>query len=442
MRRRDFLTAAGAGSLSLIFAPALKYLASGKRNNTKKNTTRTNIVFIMADDLGYGDLGCFGNPIVQSPNLDNLAMEGTVLTQCYSAGPVCMPTRVAFVSGYYPYRTGAKMSRNCTTPSLNLTFFPKLLRDAGYSTFVAGKWHISGFPNGIKEIGFNEWAICAPGGWCDYWDYTKHTHLENSSSGGKYSTDMITDETIAFIDRRKDNSFFAYVAYTAPHFPLQAPAEDIEDFKNTQGLADGAKIVYAMIKRMDAGIGRIIEKLKKENLYENTLIVFTSDNGPQFGEYKGLDQHRYNANLAKMKGYVAEGGIKVPGIIKWPENIKSSLSTFPHMIHTVDWFPTLCGIAGVKVPQTADIDGVDYLPALLGLSQPPNVKRFWAYNKTRPTDKSNAAFRQGPWKLHRPAIEKFNSWDTPADEPLPEDIPDYSPVQDRYGSLRTKRPGQ
>ena len=423
MLRRDFIKALSAATA--FAATGSLPLNSIAQSAQAQETKPPNIVFIMADDLGYGDIACFGNPIVKTPNIDKLALTGQCLTQHYSAGPVCMPSRVALLTGKYPYRSGSRMTKESRPPSLKVTSFPKLLSDAGYTNKAVGKWHAGNFPSGLKTIGFDDYAICAPGGWCDFWEYNIHKPSGKKPSKGYYSTDMITDESVKFIQENRDKPFFLYTAYTAPHFPLQARPEDLEEFKDIEGIAEGTAIVYAMIKRMDQGIGQIVQKLKDENLFDNTLIVFTSDNGPNFGSYKGLDQKRYNANLAESKSHVAEGGIKVPTIVHWPRSLKPVSQTYPHMMHLVDWFPTLLSIAGVQTQGKYDIDGTCYLSQLLENKENTGIKRYWSYNKTRPSNKSNCAMRQGPWKLYRPSIKEFNSWNTPADFPLPDRIPEY-----------------
>ncbi|ARN55779.1 sulfatase-like hydrolase/transferase [Sedimentisphaera salicampi] len=420
MKRRDFLKASAACGMGL----SLTGLAAGV-SAEKSAVSKPNIVFIMADDLGFGDLGCYGNPVVQSPNIDTFAQNSQTLTQYYSAGPVCKPTRVSFLTGKYPYKTGSRMTVDGRDPSLDVGFFPKILQQAGYTTKVAGKWHVGHFPGGMDIIGFDEWSVCAPGGWCDYWDYTIHTKGNTEPSNGKYSTDMITESGLEFIERNQDNPFFLYLAYTAPHFPLQAPEEDIDPFRDNSDLEEGTKVVYGMIKRMDHGIGQILAKLKAKGLYDNTMVVFTSDNGPRFGAYKGLSQERYNGHLAGQKSYTLEGGIKVPAIVHWPQKYNCPCSYYPYMMHTVDWFKTLLTVAGADIPQGTDIDGDCYVDYLLNCKKGDDTKRYWSFNNVRPTSKSNSAMRDGDWKLNRPAIESFKRWDQPADLPLPDDIPDY-----------------
>ncbi len=411
---------------SLSITACSTFLSSSILNAKPEQKNRPNIIMIMADDLGYGDLGFFGNDIVKTPNLDKLASESIVLTQHYAGGPVCMPTRVCFVTGKYPYRTGARMTKEGKEPSLkDNIFFPALLRDAGYATTAIGKWHMGNFNSkGIKTMGFDEWAICAPGGWCDFYDYTMHKNTENYPSESRYSTDVLTEEALDFIDRHKNDPFFLYLAYTAPHFPLQAPEEEIEPYKN-KGLTEGAEIVYAMITRMDKKIGEIIKDLKKKGLYDNSILVFSSDNGPRFGAYKDMDQTRFNHHLAGEKGLTTEGGIRIPAFIHWPEKFGKQSGTCSEVMHMADWFPTFINAAGIKMPKNIDIDGYNFIPVLQGKKSVSNFTRFWTYNKTRPTVKSNGAMRQGPWKLHRPTIKEFNSWDTPADFPMPEEVPDY-----------------
>lgn len=385
-----------------------------------------NIVFILADDLGYGDIGIFGNPLVETPNIDRMAARGTVLTQCYSAAPVCMPSRISIMTGKYDYRTGARMSVDNRRPHMDQPWLPGLLAQAGYASFIAGKLHIGVPPARLPEVGFDDWAICAPGGWSDFWEFPIHSPEGVRESVGLYSTDMITNETIRFIREHAGQPFLAFASYTAPHFPLQARDEDLERFAHLEDISEGARIVYAMVRRMDHGIGLILEALEEEGVLDNTLVVLTSDNGPELGGWQGIPQHRWNAELAGQKSNLHDGGIRVPGIIQWPASMADAApASWPHLFHGVDWHPTLLGAAGVPVPADQGIDGEDLLPALLGREPHPDSPRFWSYNKARLTDQSNAVLREGPWKLHRGEIRELNQWGMPPDTPYPDEIPPY-----------------
>ncbi len=381
-----------------------------------------NIVFILADDLGYGDLEISGNPIIKTPNIGRLASRSVNCTNAYAAGPVCMPSRISILTGKYDYRTGARMSVASKFPGLDQPWLPGLLKDAGYATAAIGKWHMGNFPSGMRKIGFQTWAITAEGGWCDYWDYTiKRPNLVKEPSQGRYGTDLLTDEAVKFITEPRKRPFFLYLAYTAPHFPLEAPEEEIKPFQDL-GLPAGTAIVYAMITRLDKGIGKVLEAIRQSGQEENTIVVFTSDNGPEFGPWRGLNRARFNAGLAGEKGDVLEGGIKVPALISWPAVFGQHPAPYSGLVDGVDWAPTLAQAAGLA--PAPEIDGSSFLEKIRG-NAPDFPKRFWSYNKVRPTIFSNGAMRDGKWKLVRPAIPEFNRWDNPADLPLPEKKPAY-----------------
>jgi arylsulfatase A len=371
-----------------------------------------NVVMVICDDLGLGDLACYGNPVIKTPNIDKLAADGIRFEQYYCPAPICGPSRVALLTGRYSERSGFRMAHDPKDSSLEEPWLAGQLRGGGYATGAFGKWHVGNM--GFRARGFEEWSITSPGGWADYYKYSVFRNSEiRQKSQGVYATDYITDEAVGFIDRHADVSgkkpFFAYVAYTAPHFPLQVPDEEVVPYRG-RGLSSGAEIIYGMVARIDKGIGRILEALEKHGVLENTLIVFTSDNGPEFGQYQGLDQRRFNCDLAGQKTYVLEGGIRVPCIVSWPLVLGKSGRIFKATMLGVDWAPTILAAAGIA-PSGKTFDGVSFLDALKGKSAAPSPPRFWCYNKAYLTSTSNAAMREGDWKLHRPALGELNRWD-------------------------------
>ena len=371
-----------------------------------------NVVLVVCDDLGLGDLACYGNPIVKTPKIDQLAAQGGRLEQYYCPAPICGPSRVALMTGRYYERSGFRMAHDSRNSSLQEPWLAGQLRAGGYATGAFGKWHIG--EKGFGARGFEEWTITSPGGWADYYKYSVYKNSEtHRKSDGTYATDYITDEAIGFIERTAKAAdrkpFFAYVAYTAPHFPLQAPEEEIAPYRG-KGLLPGTEIVYGMIARMDKGIGRILATLKKSDVIENTLFIFTSDNGPELGPYKGLEQRRFNCELAGQKEYVLEGGIRVPCIVSWPKRFGKQGKVFHVPMQGVDWAPTILAAAGIE-PKGKPFDGISFLGALEEKSAAPGAPRFWCYNKAYFTSTSNAAMREGDWKLHRPSIAELNRWD-------------------------------
>jgi len=372
--------------------------------NKKRN--RPNILFILADDMGYGDFGCFNYGLTETPVLNQLVNESVCFTQHYSASPVCAPARAALLTGRYPLRTGV-----IDTIALNYMHFmsPReitigdIFRDAGYATGLIGKWHLGCVhkkyhPN---SRGFNEFVGFSGGAW-NYYEWPIDYNGTWKSTNGQYLTDLFTDEAIKFVRRHRNEPFFLHLAYNAPHTPLQAPEEDVKPFLENGRQNKGVSYVYGMIRRMDTGIGRILDELQKLNLVENTIVIFTSDNGPQFG--CGDDQwrqDRFNCGFRGSKDYVYEGGIRVPLTIRWPSGFNNGRN-FHKMVHFVDWLPTLCTAADIQIPKDLKIDGQNILPILRSKDGKINPKRFWQWSRQIPTITHNAAMRDGDWKLVRP----------------------------------------
>jgi arylsulfatase A-like enzyme len=375
-----------------------------------------NVLLVVCDDLGLGDLACYGNPVVKTPNLDRLAGAGIRFTHCYAAAPICGPSRVSLLTGRYHERSGYRMTHEHKDSSLDEPWLARQLQSAGYTTGAFGKWHVG--ESGFKERGFDQWSITSLGGWADYYRYSV---LKNSAqkqkSDGTYATDFITTEAMEFMTRQiqAGKPFFAYIAYTAPHFPLQAPEEEIAPYRD-KPLENGTKIVYGMISRMDKGVGRILDLLDRSAVRDNTLIIFTSDNGPWLKSYKGLNENRFNGELAGQKGDVLEGGIRVPGIMAWPREFGSAGRILHDTVTGLDWTPTILAAAAIT-PAGKPFDGLNLLAALKGGGPLPARARFWCYNKAYLTSRSNAAMRDGDWKLYRPLDPVLNRWDNRGNTP-------------------------
>jgi arylsulfatase A len=223
---------------------------------------------------------------------------------------------------------------------------------------------------------------------------------------GRYLTDVWTEEAAAFIERhRTDQPFFLHVTYNAPHTPLQAPDDEVKLFLETGEFNKAVSTVYAMIHRMDTGLARILETVEKHGLTENTIVIFTSDNGPAFHGQGEFCQKRFNCGFHGAKALVYEGGIRVPLILRWPAGIEGGRQE-DRMFHFCDWFPTLLAAAGVAVPPELRLDGINTLPILQGEAGKAGTKRFWQWNRYTPVKTCNAAIRDGDWKLVRPRIEE------------------------------------
>jgi arylsulfatase A-like enzyme len=367
---------------------------------------RPNVVVVVADDLGYGDLGLLNEGRCASPHLDGLAAQGVCLTQHYSGSPVCAPARASLLTGRYPHRTGAIDTLHglgLDRIALSELTVADLFRSAGYCTGLVGKWH-----NGALDPryhpnarGFEEFAGFS-GGFSDYYSYHLDLNGSEVEGDGRYLTDVLTDHAVSFVRRHAGSPFFLVVAYNAPHFPMQAPEEIVQRYVD-RGETLGAALTYAMIEVMDAGIGRIDETLHDHGLAENTIVLFTSDNGPYLGSVNGVSLDRFNFGLRGAKHYVFEGGIRVPAILRWPDRIAGG-RLVNDMLHFTDWLPTLSGAAAVAVPDAVQLDGDDILRVLQGERHDVDPVRFWQNNRYAPRAEGNAAMRDGDWKLVRPAI--------------------------------------
>lgn len=377
--------------------------------------TRPNIVFIVADDLGYADLGCYGGrdasfgPV--SPVLDGLAAQGLKLTQGYSNSPVCSPTRFALMTGRYQYRLrGAaeepinSKSRGSTTLGLppEHPTLPSLLRDAGYRTALMGKWHL-GYPPAFGPLrsGYDEFFGPMSGG-VDYFTHCSSTGQHDLYLGeaeqqeGGYLTDLITDHGLDFVRRmaggaRSGTPFFLSLHYTAPHWPWEtrddeALAQEVRG--NLFHLHGGNIDTYRrMIHHMDEGIGRLMDLLRAEGLERDTLVVFTSDNG---GE-------RFSDNWPLVGGKMdlTEGGIRVPWIAHWPAVIAPG-STSTQTCMTMDWSATMLDAAGAPAAASHPLDGRSLMPLLRDATWRNDQPLFWRMNH-----RGQRAMRHGPWKYLR-----------------------------------------
>jgi len=363
----------------------------------------------MVDDMGYGDFGKFSEGNAITPTLDWMVDEGVCLTQCYAAAPVCTPSRAAFLTGRYNHRTGAidmRELRGLSNLHIGETTIGDVFKENGYVTGLMGKWHNGTIGKNYhpNKRGFDEF-VGFRGASCNYYDYKLHYNETTRESDGRYLTDVITDESINFITRHKDKPFFLNIAYNAPHSPHEAPAEDVEIFASRGKYNTLVSTLYGMILNMDRNLARVFAALKDLNIDENTIVFFTSDNGPELGGQGEKSHARYNCGLNGCKGQVFDGGIRVPGVVRWPGKIKPRMDE-NCFVHGTDWFPTMLAAAGIDVPERLKLDGQNILPQLLGEAEPTHAKRFWQWNRYAPEVTCNAAMRDGKWKLVRPPIEE------------------------------------
>ncbi|MHC4672455.1 MAG: arylsulfatase [Planctomycetota bacterium] len=386
--------------------------------STTAQDSKPNIIFILADDLGYGDLGCYGQKNVKTPNLDNMALEGMRFTQHYAGTSVCAPSRCSLITGLHTghtYVRGNKFIKpegQLPIPDENITV-AEVLKKAGYSTGAVGKWGLggpgtTGLPN---RQGFDDWFgyLCQRQAHTYYpehlWNNRKKIILKGNQNGKRqqYAHNMFTDYAMDFIRKYKNGTFFLYLPYTIPHghyeVPNNQPYTDepwTEDEKNRA----------AMIARLDRDVGRIIALLKKTNIDQKTLVFFSSDNG---GDHKW---DKVFSNCRSFKGGkrdLYEGGIRVPLIARWPGKIKSG-SISHHVSAFWDFMPTWAELAGIKPPQNTD--GISMVPTLLGQTEKQKKHRFLYWEFHSPYKKPKQAVRMGLWKAvrvgRRKPLELYN----------------------------------
>lgn len=370
-----------------------------------------NVVVILADDLGYGDLEVYGNPVLRTPQISRLANDGICLTQHYSGSPLCAPARASLLTGRYNHRTGAlsvESNRGLDRISLREATMADVFKRAGYATGMVGKWH-----SGLHDMryhpnnrGFDEFCGFLNGG-MNYWDWLIEYNGQYRSTDGRYLTDVFTGEAVEFIKRHANEPFFLYVAYNAPHSPLEAPSQDVQTYLELDGINQAVATLYAMIQRMDTGIGRILDTLQEQGITDNTIILLTSDNGPWLGNdgigNEIMSMARYNGPFRGMKQDVLEGGIRVPAIIRWRDGLPVHRE-YHDMVHFTDWLPTLMAGCEIDSFPNLPLDGVNQLSVLRGEKGQVPTQRFWQFNRYDPVNNCNATMRDGPWKLYWPRI--------------------------------------
>ena len=399
-------------------------------------TSQPNLIFILADDLGWTDLGCQGSGFYQTPNIDRLAREGLRMTSGYTCGPNCQPTRAALMTGLYGPRTGVytvggidrfDWSSRPLRPADNViklpTKFPTIanvLSQSGYATAMFGKWHLGETPqHHPSQRGFNE-AIVSMG---KHFNFNTNPTVDYSK--GTYLADFLTNRAEDFIRRHKDRPFFLYLPHFGVHSPHQAKPELIERFRARPAATGHHDPVYAaMIASVDESVGRILNTLEELQLTKNTLVIFSSDNGGVGGYVregvKASGDVTDNSPLRSGKGSLYEGGVRVPWIARWPETIPPGTSDTP--VISVDLLPTFAELAGTPPEQRPSTDGVS-LAAFLksGGTTPLERDLFWHFPgylgagpgawRTTPV----SAIRSGNWKLlefledHRLELYDLNS---------------------------------
>lgn len=394
---------------------------------------KTNVIFILADDLGYGDLSCYGQQKYSTPNIDKLAKEGVLFSNHYSGSTVCAPSRACLITGLHtghcPIRGNKEIKPEGQQPLPKGMFnIFRMFKDAGYTTGAFGKWGLGypgseGDPNklGVDEFyGYNCQRLAH-----NYYPYFLRHNQEKlvlkgneGKSEKEYAADLIHEKTLQFIVDNKDKSFFLYVPSVIPHAELLHPKDEVwkqfegkyEETKPFKGADSGPSYkdggygsqpeprtaFAAMVTRMDNQVGEIMDKLKELGIDENTIVMFSSDNGPH--KEGGADPVFFNSN-GQFKGYkrdLYEGGIRVPLVARWPGKIKPGSET-DHVSAFWDLAPTFADIAHAKIPVRANIDGLSFLPEMFGKKQKKHDYLYWEFRANN-WNKGRQAIRKGKWK--------------------------------------------
>lgn len=363
-------------------------LACGTDKGVEIQSQMPNIVFIFTDDLGYGDLGCFGATDIATPNIDRIAAEGIKFTSFLSASPVCSPSRAGLLTGRMPQRMG-----------INAVFFPEsltgmdpeeitiaeILKEKGYRTGIVGKWHLGHLEKFLPlNQGFDEYFGIPYSNDMASVVYMRGNDVVEFQVDQRYTTQTYTEESLKFIDSSGDQPFFLYLAHTMPHVPIYASPE----FEGTSNRG----LYGDVIQEIDWSVGEVLKKLEEKGILENTLIVFSSDNGP----WLVMEDHGGSAGpLREGKQFTFEGGVRVPTVAMWKGKIGPG-QVYEQLATQMDWFPTFCKMVGAEVPQDREIDGKD-LSAVLFENGSREGDTFLYYMLS-----SQEGFREGDWKIKRP----------------------------------------
>lgn len=392
-----------------LFILAFSLFSNRVQAADKQQDPKPNILIILCDDLGYGDLECYGHPHIKTPHLNQLASQGMRLTDCYASAPVCSPSRAGLLTGRTPNRLGVydwipeghpmHLKREETT-------IAQLLQQAGYDTAHVGKWHCNGLFNSSEQPqpgdhGFRHWFSTQNNA------IPTHENPVNFVRNGEpvgeiegFSCQIVADEGIQWLAEKRDKKkpFFLHVCFHEPHERVASPPHLVKQYLNRSIYEDQAQY-FANVANMDAAVGRLMKTLDEQQLSENTFVFFTSDNGPETLNRYGKGSRRSWGSpgvLRGMKLHIYEGGIRVPGILRWPGHITPGQeNTTP--VCSVDLLPTLCAMAAVPLPDERSLDGANLLPLFSGKPIQRTTPLFWNYYRANSTPR--VAMREGDWKV-------------------------------------------
>ncbi len=384
-----------------LLAAGLLFLIFSSPAETAETLQRPNFVVVLADDLGYGDLACYGHPTIRTPHLDHFAQQGMRLTSYYAPSANCSPSRAGLMTGRTPYRAGIHDWIPFLSP-MHLrpeeTTVAELLRDAGYATCHVGKWHLNGWFNlpGQPQPdahGFQHWFSTQNNALPNHRD--PYNFVRNSIPVGPqtgYSSEIVANEAIRWLrnDRPAKQPFFLFVCFHEPHEPIATAPQHTDLYPYPDDPSRSA--YYGNVTQMDTAFGRLMTALDELDLNSSTLVLFTSDNGPARTKYHNVGSA---GPLREFKGHLYEGGIRVPAIVRWPQHVPVVVNDTP--VCGVDFLPTVCELAGLDLPVDRKLDGTSLAPLFAGQSFQRNSPLYWQYNWA--ASGPRVALRHGKWKL-------------------------------------------
>lgn len=422
---------------------------------------KPNVLFILTDDLGYGDLSCQGGKDIHTPNIDKLFNSGVRFSNFYASCTVCSPTRASLMTGRFPDMVGVpglvrgNKADNWGYLLPSAVTLPQELKKAGYQTAIIGKWNLGlETPNLPNERGFDFFHGFLSDMMDDYYTHLRegvnYMRLDGAEISPKgHATNIFSDWAVEYINEKakQKKPFFLYLAYNAPHFPIQPPEEWLEKVKKREGNIDEKRAKnIALVEHLDENVGRVMDALKKTGQYENTVIFFTSDNGGH------LPSGASNGNLRGGKQEFYEGGIKVPTCMVWEASLKKG--THDKLALTMDFFPTICSIAGIKVNHP--IDGIDLMPGILGKNTGEEERRTIYFMRREGGNYGGMcyyAIRKGEYKLlQNTPFEDFQLFNIVADplekSPLDKNLPQFRELKSALsqhirisGAIPWEKPG-
>ena len=362
---------------------------------TEQILEKPNIILIMSDDQAWGDTEIAGNIIIDTPNLNKIAKQGVQFDRFF-VSPMCAPTRASLLTGRYNLRTGTTwVGRRTEALALDEITLAEILKANGYATGCFGKWHLGPYPPYYPtERGFDEFTGFLFGDTENYF----HSHLEHNGrkfTSDEYITDLLTDSALHFIESKKDQPFFCYIPYNVPHHPFQVPERYFTKYKELGVENNRTAAVYGMVDNMDENIGRILSRIEELDISENTIVIFLSDNGPQFA--------RYNDGMAGLKAEVSEGSIRVPFYIKWKNHFPEGKHVADISAH-IDVLPTILDAANIPVPEEINLDGISLLPLINGEQSTDNGRMIFTHqsvfgvNHITPGSVRTQQYRLVNWK--------------------------------------------